>query len=226
MVNKELLDYISQQIKLGISKETIKASLMSQNWSEQDVSEGFAAFEKPNVVPPLPISVSSSVLPNISEPPAENSTGLWTKKGIPRTNKISMIISLILVFGIDLSIVIASPDLIEFWYMMLGVLAIFTVFFYLENFIFRKKFTNTTSPLDKWISMIIVVRNLIFILNFIPFIQLLGLALLAGFLAVIPGLFGGGGLGGGFGGIGFLVPVMIVIYIILIVNRYRETKNQ
>ena len=228
MVNKQLFDYISQQMKLGASKETIRSSLMSQNWSEQDVNEGFAVVEKSNVVPIPSMPITPSVVPNISTPHLGNSTSLWAK-GIPRTNKVFMIISLVFVFGLDLFIAISSPDLRSFWYMMLRVFAVFAFFFCLENFVFRKKFANTTSSLDKWISMIIVIRNLIFLLNFIPFIQLLGLALLGGFLAIIPGLFGGGGglgLGGGFGGVGLLVPAMVVIYIILIVSRYSATKNQ
>lgn len=228
MVNKQLLDYISQQVKLGASKETIRSSLMSQNWSEQDVNEGFATIEKSNVIPTSPIPITSSVVPNMSTPHSGNSTSLWAK-GIPRTNKVFMIISLVLVFGLDLFIVISSPGLRSFWYMMLGVFAMFAVFFCLENFVFRKKFANTTSSLDEWILMIIVIRNLIFLLNFIPFIQLLGLALLSGFLVIIPGFLGGGGglgLGGGSGGIGLLLPAMVVIYVILVVSRYSTTKNQ
>ena len=199
-------------MKLGASRETIRVSLMSQNWSEQDVNEGFRAIEKSNMVP---------------TPPTGNSTSLWAK-GIPRTNKVFMIISLVLVFGLDFFIAISSPDLRSFWYMMLAVFAVFAVFFCLENFIFRKKFANTTSSLDKWISMIIVIRNLVFLLNFIPFIQLLGLAFLGSFLTIIQSLFGGGGLGlgGDLGSIGLLTPAMLVVYIILIVSRYSTTNNK
>lgn len=223
MINQQLIDYIRQQITAGITREAIKTSLISQGWSEQDVNEGFIAIEKPTM-PPIPPSV---VQPTVPTQLTGNKTSIWIK-GIPRINKVFMIISLILVFGLDLFIIISSPDLRSFWYIMLGVLAVFAVFFCLENFIFHKKFANTTSSLDKWISMIIVIRNLIFLLNFIPFIQLLGLALLGGFLSIIPGLFGGGGMGlglGGSGGIGLLVPAMVVIYIILIIGRYSSTKK-
>lgn len=237
MINQQLLDYIRQQVTAGTSKESIKQALSTQGWSEQDVNEGFATLDKnlttsANHTPAF--SVSS---PSIARPTKilDNTAGLsdnlvksiWNK-GIPRTNSTFMVISLVLVFGLDLFIAITSPDLRSFWYMMLAVFAVFAVFFCLENFVFRKKFANTTSSLDKWISMIIVIRNLIFLLNFIPFIQLLGLALLGGFLAIIPGLFGSGslGLGSGFGGLGLLVPAMVVIYIILIISRYSTTKNQ
>ena len=57
MVNKQLFDYISQQMKLGASKEIIRSSLMSQNWSEQDVNEGFTVVEKSNVVPTLSMPI-------------------------------------------------------------------------------------------------------------------------------------------------------------------------
>jgi len=239
MINQQLLDYMRQQLTGGVARDIIKANLLTQGWSEQDISEGFVTIEKPTVasVPqaPIPISPVQSFTPvqpvtilneKVSMTSTTTPTSIWAK-GIPRTNNVFMVISLLLVFGLDLFIIISSPDLRPFWYIMLGVLAVFAIFYCLENFVFRKRFANSTSSVDKWISMIIVIRNLIFLLNFIPFIQLLGLALLGGFLAIIPGLFGGGGLGlgGGFGGHGLLVPAIVVIYIILIVSRYSTTKN-
>jgi len=242
MINQQLLDYIRQQLTGGVAREIIKTNLMSQGWSEQDITEGFMTIEKSTATPvppaPMPVSplqpnapVQSTTILNekMSMPStAVAPTSMWAK-GIPRTNNVFMVISLVLVFGLDLLIIISSPDLRPFWYMMLGVLAVFALFYCLENFVFRKRFANTTSSLDKWISMIIVIRNLIFLLNFIPFIQLLGFALLGGFLAIISGLFGGGGLGlglGGLGGIGLLVPAVVVLYIFLIIGRYSATKNQ
>lgn len=71
---------------------------------------------------------------------------IWTK-GIFWTNAVSMIISLLLVFGLDLFIVISSPSLLYYWYMMLAVLGVFLFFFFLENG-FRKKFANHKSSLD------------------------------------------------------------------------------
>jgi len=127
---------------------------------------------------------------------------IWTKI-IPRTNMVFMIISLLLVFGLDLLIIISSPSLRPFWYMMLAVMGVFLVFFFLENFFFSKKFANSKSALDPWISVIIVVRNLIFLLNFIPLIQLLGLMLL-------PYVF---------------APVCLVLYIILIICRLVVAKK-
>ena len=115
---------------------------------------------------------------------------------------------------------------------MLIVFGIFAVFFCLENYVFSKKFSDTKSALDPWISGIIVVRNLVFLLNFIPFIQILGMMLLGGFLAIIPSaLMGGsGGLGlgnvGGLGGTALIMPGLLIIYIILIAFRFSAAKHQ
>jgi|SRR3989344_1102790 len=179
MVNQELLSYIRQQLSQKVAKDVIKTNLMSQGWLDHDIAEGFVAIEGSAAVPISP----------------------WTKS-IAKTNKVFMIISLILVFGVDLLILISSPSLASFWYMMLGVLAVFAVFFYLENFVFSKKFAGTTARVDKGIGIVVVLRNLLFILNFIPFIQLLGLAAI---------VYGGWLLG--------------IIYIVLIISRFKQTKK-
>ena len=150
-------------------------------------------------------------------------TSMWAKS-IPRTNNDFMVIFLVLVFGLDPLVVIAYPGLTSLWYVMLGVLAAFAVFYCLENFVFRKRFANTTSFLDKWIFPIIVIRNVIFLLNFIPVMQLLGLALLGSFQTIIPGL---GELDFvDLGGFGLLVPTVLILYIYIIIRRYSSTKNQ
>ncbi len=155
---------------------------------------------------------------------------IWGK-GIPRINRIFMVISLILVLGLDLAILFVSGFLLlPFWIVMLVVLGVFAVFFYLENYVFSKRFANTKSALDPWISAIIVARNVIFVLNFVPLIQILGLAFLAGFSAVIPSaLFGSNlsGLGdlGGLGIMPMIVPGLFLLYIILMAARFSATKK-
>src|SRR3989344_1875320 len=237
MINEQLLDYIRKQIEAGIDKESIKTTLISQGWLEQDVNESFMMIEKSTAipVPPANIPPPSSIQPSspiqsvpVSNGKISNQNTIWTK-GIPRTNMVFMVISLLLVFGLDLLIIISSPSLSPFWFIMLGVLAVFAIFFYLENFVFRRKFANTTSVLDKWISIIIVLRNIVFILNFIPVIQLLGLAIIGGFVGLILTFFawffaGGGtnfgldGFGlGGFGIFGMIAPIMLILCITLIV---------
>jgi len=190
MINQQLIDYIRQQLTAGVSRESIKTALISQGWSERDITEGFMVIEKPSIAstaipqtpvttspvqPIVPVQSATALNEKVSMSSTITGSTIWTK-GIPRTNKVFMIISLVLVFGLDLFIIISSPGLRSFWYMMLGVLAVFAVFFCLENFVFRKKFTDNTSNLDKGIFAVIVIRNLIFLLNFIPVIQLLGFA--------------------------------------------------
>ncbi|OGG50817.1 hypothetical protein A2704_06485 [Candidatus Kaiserbacteria bacterium RIFCSPHIGHO2_01_FULL_54_36b] len=83
-----------------------------------------------------------------------------------------------LLLGIDYPILQAQPELARFWYIMLAVFAIFAVFFLLETFIFRQKFATTRSGSDGGVVTIVVIRNIIFLLNFIPGIQLIGMAAL------------------------------------------------
>ena len=131
-----------------------------------------------------PIALKSE---SANTPTEINSTDniLWTKV-IPRTNRVTLILSFLLVFGLDLWILITSPSLFPFWAMMLANFAAFMLFFYLENFIFYSKFANIKSKLDPFILTLIILRNGVFILNYIPLIQLLGLAIWVG--ASIPAI--------------------------------------
>src|SRR3989344_4771823 len=61
---------------------------------------------------------------------------------------------------------------------------------------------DIAARVDKGIGIVVVLRNLLFILNFIPFIQLLGLAAI---------VYGGWLLG--------------IIYIVLIISRFKQTKK-
>lgn len=99
---------------------------------------------------------------------------VWTKT-IPNTNLNTMRGCLVLVFTLDLALVIASPPLIGYWFMMIGVLVLFGIFIYLESYIFAKNFANTTSFVDYILYFLITIRNLLFVINCIPVIQLLGL---------------------------------------------------
>jgi hypothetical protein len=134
-------------------------------------------------------------------PPMVIQNSMWAKI-IPKINNAFMIISLVLVFGIDLLIIILDSSLIEFWYKMLEVFAVFACFFFFENFVFNKKFVNSTSALDGRIRFIIVIRNLLFLLNFIPFVQILGL------MVILP--------------VGLIIGS---IYILLINARYNQIEK-
>jgi hypothetical protein len=206
MATQQLLDYVRQQLAAGVPTEQVKNALKAQGWNEQDINEGIAT------------SVSNL-----------QPKSLWAK-AIPRTNWAFMVTSLLLVFGLDLLILLVSPSLWPFWAEMLTVLGVFVIFFCLENFLFKKKFSGTKSHLDPWISTIISVRNIIFLLNFIPFIQLLGMSLIGAFVMAVPSvILGGRGLSGAEGitlGLALFFPAMMVAYIVLIVRRFSSIKKQ
>lgn len=124
---------------------------------------------------------------------------IWTKI-IPVTNKVFLVLYLLLVFGLNLWIVTNDKSLEDFWQAMLVVLGIYCIFLFFDNK-FKLDFSNSSSNLDQLILGIIILRNIIFLLNFIPLIQLLGLVGL---------IFGG--------------PVLLVIYAIMIYYRYRQIK--
>ncbi|HTE49080.1 MAG TPA: hypothetical protein VK675_04190 [Candidatus Paceibacterota bacterium] len=222
MINPQLLDYIRHQLALGITRENIKKALMSQNWSEQDVNEGFITIEKFTAAPFTPATDSNEQM-DIKSSGVKYS--IW-EKGIRRTNNVFLVIYLILVFGLDLFIIISSPSLAPYWHVMLGVFAVYAVFYLYENFFLRKRFRDTRSNVDSYISFIIVLRNIIVLMNFIPGIQLLGLYLISGFLYIF-------NLGRVFalGGISIYSlfplsgPLLIGIYMLLIIVRFNQTKK-
>ena len=119
--------------------------------------------------------VATSLTGEGSLTPVLNPT--WATR-IPRTNIGFLIAYLALVFGLDFGIAKSSPDLFFFWYIMLAVLSLAMVFFALEMFVYKRRFITTASSLDTGIFVVIILRNIIFLLNFIPYIQLIGLVAL------------------------------------------------
>ncbi len=128
---------------------------------------------------------SSETVTIASTVPASPSPGKWVgfsaalnrtwTRSIPATNIGFLLVYLGLLLGVDRPIVLANPELVGFWDAMLAVFAAFLLFFALETFIFRKKFSTTSSGADSSILIVIVLRNLLFLLNFIPFVQVIGL---------------------------------------------------
>lgn len=237
MIDQQFIDYIRRQLAAGVAREDIKKALRINGLSEQDMAEGFAAVEtapsSPTPVPSAGPTVLSqpipAVMPTAQAVAPAKAASLWAK-AIPRTNWTSMVLSLLLVFGLDLFIIITDHSLRSYWYIMLGVFAAFAVFFCLENFVFRNRFAGTTSALDKWIYSIIILRNSVFLLNFIPFIQILGLILISPFLAIMPGRLGRElvefGSSGTLGILDAIAPALLVLYVILIAFRFSTTNKK
>ena len=74
MVQDQLIDYISSQIKLGTSRDAIKAALLGAGWAAADVDDSFKKFEgaspaaKP-MQPAQPVAVSSPATKPVSSGP-------------------------------------------------------------------------------------------------------------------------------------------------------------
>ena len=120
----------------------------------------------------------------------------WAKF-IPGTNRNTLMGALALFIFVDTPILFAAPDLAAFWFEMLAVLVVFYGFYCYENYTARH-FKLSESKLDVWVESLVSLRNMVVILNFIPFIQILGIACII------------------FGGVPFLVAYAALIYF-----RYR-----
>ena len=55
MANQQLIDYIKQQLKVGVSKEVIKDALLAAGWTQTDIDDAMKNFDvkTPSSVPPI-----------------------------------------------------------------------------------------------------------------------------------------------------------------------------
>lgn len=144
---------------------------------------------------------SSTVIPMITT--VDKQTGLsittngyWSKI-IPWLNITSFLVTVGLILGVDVPILISEPSLAPFFFAMLAVLAVSMLFYTFENFTLKKRYERSVaSRQDATFLAIIIIRNIIFVLNCIPYIQLLG-----------------------FAGIFFCSIPFVVIYAVLIIKR-------
>jgi hypothetical protein len=196
MPNQQVIDFIHQQLSSGISVDIIKSALLSRGWTEQDINLAFNSIGQTS-----PVQHSSTILnQNISDNHMEIKTNIWAKV-IPLINIIFMAISLVFVFVFDLMILIEEPSLVGFWIWMLIVFAFFSILFYFENYVYKYRFMNSQSNLDKFLVAVIVIRDIIVFLNFIPFIQILGMISLL-----------------------YIGPFLLIAYIFLIRARFKQIR--
>lgn len=95
-------------------------------------------------------------------------------KLIPKINSFFKIISIALVFVLDIVILISEPALWPFWVEMLVVFVLLLIFINYEYNFVRKKASSSSPFLDSVFVALVIVRNLVLFLNFIPFIQIIG----------------------------------------------------
>lgn len=184
MISPQHVDYIRFQTGRGISKEEITNSLRLNGVTDEDIQDGFSQMiANPSVmtisgaIPPQPAQAQAPLTP-------QTPSKIWTH-AIPWTNRAFMLVALGLFFGLDTPILIQSMNdnsslthevLGQFYAMMVGTLVVFCVFYFLENRVFSKEMGRTASKLDIGVLMLVIMRNIVFILCLIPVIQLLGLA--------------------------------------------------
>jgi hypothetical protein len=58
MISQQQKDYVQGQVNIGVVKEDIIRVLVSQGWSEQEISEAFSATHEEKFTPPTPNSAS------------------------------------------------------------------------------------------------------------------------------------------------------------------------
>lgn len=174
---------------MGASDDEIRKFFASGANSPEEINAAFTSLNNPTVssatasttVPAPAVVATVPEQKPTAQTITENKT--WAKR-IPRSNQVTMVVSLALVFGLDLFILITNPGLFAFWVIMLAIFGVFAIFYYLENYVYAKKFANSSSKIDYWILSLVGLRNFIVVLNFIPLIQLLGMAL--GAFAAVP----------------------------------------
>ena len=183
MIKQQLLDYVRDQLTSGFPKEGIKRELAIQGWDEQNINEVFSLLEKSSTIVAPIISTTNQVYTQTQNLTQTNK--IWLKF-IPVINMIFMGISLVVMFVIN--IFILATDMLKigeiglfFYGIMFVPLVIFVSFYLYENKKLSVRFLNTKSKADPWILALIIIRNIVFILNFIPFIQIAGaMALVSG----------------------------------------------
>jgi len=50
MVNQQLLIFIKEQLQEGVDKELISKELLANDWTMQDIAEGFDAVKKEKII--------------------------------------------------------------------------------------------------------------------------------------------------------------------------------
>jgi hypothetical protein len=185
MITQELTDYIKGQLSAGLPKEKIINDLSKEGgWDLSNIHEAFANIG--NTMPQAETAAVPAVTPNTvagATVSGVTHNRYWTKS-IPWANRGFMATSLILLLGVDLYILVTDSmglgmeTMVFFYRAMFIPMAIFVGFYFYENRILSVKFSNSKSKLDIWFTILVAVRDYIFILSFIPFIQILAFAVL------------------------------------------------
>ena len=134
--------------------------------------------QTPNSTPQAPSTGSPTVAapPTVLSPmnyqPVINT--VWSKT-IKTVNYITLVISLGFLLAIDLPILVQSPPLAPFFFVMLAAFGLFVGCLLFELWAGKRLRDTTRSGLDTIVLVLAIIRNVIIVLNVIPLIQLIGL---------------------------------------------------
>jgi len=172
MITQELINYVKTQLSSGVMREKITSDLLGQGgWTMDQINEAFTAAT----------SVFGGPNNNLNLGVKDNK--YWSK-WIPGTNKIFMLLSLLVMFVVHPFIIvtdalgIGTENALSFYSIMFIPLIIFGSFYRYENNKLSNQFGSTMSGTDQWLLILIVIRNIVFGLNFVPFIQIIGAGVL------------------------------------------------
>lgn len=173
MITQELIEYVKTQLSSGVTREKITSDLLGQGWATQQINEAFLATEQ---------NINKEVIPSsaiISEKPTDKRAKNVWETTLPKGNTGSLRFSIGFFLIVDTTILVLSQfSLFMFWLEMLAVIAVLWAFVHYENKVLSPRYMHSVSKLDKWISTLIGLRNMVFFLNLIPGIQILGFMLL------------------------------------------------
>src|SRR4051812_34651392 len=110
MISDQFITFIKQQLAVGVAKEDITRVLKINGLSDQEIAEGFTAVGDVSSASSAAVSMPKSIATVGQAVPGKAASAIWSK-GIPRINWVFMVVSLLLVFGLDFAILIASPSL-------------------------------------------------------------------------------------------------------------------
>lgn len=127
--------------------------------------------QAPSVEIPTVVAPMSPTIP-LNDQPVINK--IWSKT-IKTVNFITLLICLGFLLLIDLPILLNTPALIVFFVVMLVALGLFVGCMLFELWTSKRLQNTPQSSLDQTILVLAILRNIIIVLNVIPFIQLIGL---------------------------------------------------
>ncbi len=170
MTEQELVNFIKAKLAAENPRELIISDLHTTGeWTSEQITDAFEKVDRErDTLKPRPPLPDSSV---------------WERA--KRCNRRSLAwasgIFVLSVFSFSSGRLAGLIELLQdewvgpFVWLMLGVLGLFSLFVSFENIYLSKKLTHTETTPVRALRFIICTRNIIFVLNVIPYIQILGL---------------------------------------------------